>query len=115
MEKDKQVLKGDLQIGKRIKEMRKKRDLTQRKLAELVMVSPSCITRLEAGEAMVSVFTMIQIAKVLNVSVTYILEGITEDFKDSELLGIASKLKLCTAEQRKMLICGFEEIVEAFF
>ena len=59
MEK-KNVSKGDIAIGQRIRKIREEKSMTQKKLAEKVMVSPSSITRLESGQTMVSVFTIIK-------------------------------------------------------
>ncbi|WP_432765162.1 helix-turn-helix domain-containing protein [Hungatella effluvii] len=49
------ISKGDKLIGQRVKELRMKQNLTQKELAELVMGSPSSITRLETGQIMVSI------------------------------------------------------------
>jgi transcriptional regulator with XRE-family HTH domain len=44
------VTKQDIQLGKRIKRARKRRGLTQEKLAELVRVTPKYISYLEAAK-----------------------------------------------------------------
>lgn len=117
MENDQIIPKGDIKIGNRVKEYRKIRKLTQRKLAELVMVSPSSITRLEKGQIMVSVFTMIEIAKVLDVSISYLLvgENCKETFDGMEFLIIYEKLGKCSVKQRRHLIHAFEHMIDAFF
>lgn len=104
----------NIEVGKRIRKFRLEKNITQRKLAESVMVSTSSITRLENGESMVSVFTIVEIAKALEVSVSEILTE-SEVFEISELKYVAEKIKMCTPEQRKMLIRGFEKILEAIF
>ena len=58
-----QMIKKDsstenIRIGRRIKTLREKRSITQKELADRVMISPSSITRLESGETMVSVQTL---------------------------------------------------------
>lgn len=78
MEK-KNVSKGDIAIGQRIRKIREEKSMTQKKLAEKVMVSPSSITRLESGQTMVSVFTIIKIAEVLNTSISFLLSGDEDD------------------------------------
>lgn len=117
MNKDQIILKGDIEIGKRVKEYRKLCKLTQRRLAELVMVSPSSITRLEKGQIMVSVFTMIEIARVLDASISYLLVGekYRDSFEERELLIIFEKLEKCPIDQRKHLIRAFNQIVDALF
>lgn len=67
-----QMIKKDsstenIRIGRRIKTLREKRSITQKELADRVMISPSSITRLESGETMVSVQTLQLIAKSLKV------------------------------------------------
>ena len=104
----------NVEIGKRVKKFRQRKKLTQRKLAELAMVSSSCITRLETGESMVSVFTLMEIANALDVSISEILDNNTE-FNKKEMLRLADKLDRCTPEQRKALISNFEDIVDIIF
>lgn len=53
--------KGDERIGRRIRQLREERGMSQRVLAEAVAVSQSSIARLESGKAMVSVFTIREI------------------------------------------------------
>ena len=67
-----QMIKKDsstenIRIGRRIKTLREKRSITQKELADRVMISPSSITRLESGETMVSVQTLQLIARSLKV------------------------------------------------
>ena len=85
MEK-KNVSKGDIAIGQRIRKIREEKSMTQKKLAEKVMVSPSSITRLESGQTMVSVFTIIKIAEVLNTSISFLLSGDEDDLNKSDIL-----------------------------
>lgn len=109
------IFKGDTEIGHRVRKMRENRSMTQRKLAEKVMVSPSSIARLESGQTMVSVFTIIKIAEVLNTPVSFLLSGCVEDLDMSGIMEIVKKLERCTPEQREMLLQGFEYILDAFF
>lgn len=113
MENQTNFEKGDVIIGNRIKQLREKRSLTQRKLAELVLVSSSSITRLESGKSMVSVFTMMKIAEILNVSMADILKG-TDQSIEQELVTLAMKLSQCPIKQRKKLIQSFEDIADNF-
>lgn len=108
------VPKGDIEIGRRIRTLREANSLTQKQLAEMVMVSPSSITRLESGKTMVSVFTMIKIAEVLKVSVADILIASENSKKmELELSGLSTRLTHCSEAQRKNLIRSFEQIVDS--
>lgn len=60
-------------IGKRIRDYRLLKGLTQENLAELADTSLSAISRLENGHLMVSVEKLIEIARVLDVTVDYLL------------------------------------------
>ena len=48
------------QIGNKIKEIRKKRGLTQAKLAERINVDPKYVSRLETGSSVASITTIIK-------------------------------------------------------
>lgn len=73
MGKQRSQSKGDKEIGNRVRKYREKKHYTQKKLADLTMVSQSSITRLERGESMVSVFTIMEISKALDIPVSDIL------------------------------------------
>ena len=106
--------KGDAVIGNRIKELRIRNALTQKRLAELVMVSASSIARLETGQSMVSVFTMIKIAEALNVSTSALLMDAHQNvYVDEDLRAISTKLKNCTPAQRQKFIHLMEETIDA--
>ncbi len=65
-------LKG---MGDRVKLVRKGRKMTKRALAAHVGCDPSTITRLESGERLVELPTLIVLARVLGVSPGWILTG----------------------------------------
>ena len=56
-------------LGKKIKEIRKTRNLTQEKLAEFVDLETSSLSAIESGRAFPSMVTLEKLAKVLNVPV----------------------------------------------
>lgn len=102
-----QMIKKDsstenIRIGRRIKTLREKRSITQKELADRVMISPSSITRLESGETMVSVQTLQLIARSLKVPAGVFLDEQREDieFDDPEVMEL---LKKCTPSQREKL------------
>ena len=104
-------LNGDREVGQRIKQLRTLKGLTQRDLADLVMISSSSIARLEKGRTMVSVFTIIEIAKALEVSVSEILSD-KSVFDDMELANVIVKLKQYPPEKRRTIIQCFEQMLE---
>jgi len=66
-------------LGKRIREERRKRDLTQEQLADNVNVTYSYIGQVERGERGISLETLINISNRLGVTVDYLLS----DYRDS--------------------------------
>ena len=60
-------------IGKRIKEMRKRRKLSQAELAEVIEKSTSYISYIEAGQKCMSLDTFVEIANALAVSTDLLL------------------------------------------
>lgn len=64
-----------IQIGKRIKQCRKRQHLTQECLAEKIEVSPHYIYEIERGIKTMSIFTLYNISTTLDVSTDYLLTG----------------------------------------
>ncbi len=65
----------NIQIGKRIRNIREQRALTQEKLAESLDVSVQYISDLERGVVGASLKTIIKISDLLNISTDYLLKG----------------------------------------
>lgn len=63
------------ELGIRIKQCRKSRQLTQEKLAELIDVSPHYIYEIEKGMKCMSLPTLIDISSALDISTDYLLFG----------------------------------------
>ncbi len=66
-------------FGKRLKEVRKLNNFTQKQLAKLLDVSESAITNWERGFSCPSIENIAKICTTCNVSANYLL-GIEEDF-----------------------------------
>ncbi|KFL44571.1 hypothetical protein CH76_01830 [Lysinibacillus sp. BF-4] len=60
-------------VGINIRELRKKRDLTQYQLADLVVADVSTISKIENNKANPSLKMLERIANALNVSITELL------------------------------------------
>lgn len=59
-------------IGDRIKSLRKERGYSQKELAKVLNISPSCLCKYEANKAQIPPETLIAIADTLNVSLDYL-------------------------------------------
>lgn len=91
-------------IGKRIKEARERKHMTQEELAELTDLSPTHISVIERGVKMPKLDTFIVIANELGVSADTLLQDVVEmsvEGSANELT--ASVLKLPENERRKIL------------
>lgn len=62
-------------IGKKMKNKRKSKGLTQEKVAEQLDISISFVSRIERGGVKVSLETLVKIANCLDESPTYFLES----------------------------------------
>lgn len=60
------------QIGKRIKQIRKMKSLSQNALAEKAEVTPNFIAKIEGNNTHMSIKTLINIANALEVSIDYL-------------------------------------------
>lgn len=78
-------------LGKRIKEKRISKKLTQEQLGEMCELSAAHIGNIERGTRILSVEVLFRIAQVLNVSVDYLLFDSVEN--DNILSSIAPILK----------------------
>jgi transcriptional regulator with XRE-family HTH domain len=63
------ITKKDIQLGKNIKRIRRNKNLTQEKLAEMVKVTPKYIQYIESGKRSPSLKSLYKIAKALDVQV----------------------------------------------
>ena len=71
-------------FGKRIKELRKERSLTQEKLAELIGIDTRNLIKIENGETFPRVNTLEKLIEVFDITPDEILR--TEHLKDTEIL-----------------------------
>lgn len=99
------------ELGFRIKQCRKSKQLTQEKLAELTDVSPHYIYEIEKGLKCMSLTTLADIATVLNISTDYLLFG-TQEYSSQEqidqldliLNGLTGQKRQNIAEVIKLLL-----------
>lgn len=66
------------EVGKRLKEMRKRLNLTQERFAEMLDISTQLYKKMENGENNVSISTLKKMKEKLNFSTDYLLFGETE-------------------------------------
>ena len=102
-------------LGKRLLEVRKQRKLSQQQLADMASVHFTNVGKYERAEAVPSADVFNRIAKALEVSPDYLLNGTIADkaknnLEDTELLLQFQKVEQLS-EQKKLLI---KEFLDAF-
>lgn len=63
------------EFGQRVKAARRKEGLTQRELAEKMLVTPNTVLSWEQGRRQPDLFTVCQLAQSLHVSAGYLIAG----------------------------------------
>lgn len=99
-------------IGKRIKEARKKKGLTQEKLVEKMDVSIAYLSKVETGKIHINLERLSQICSILGVSEGEILNGVannSEKYLNNEFREI---LRKCTPSQQKLVYNIIKVILE---
>ena len=101
-----------LTMGDRIKEIRKKRGLTQEQLAEKLDISVEYVSQIERGLKMPSMQMFIKLVEVLNVSADYLLRDIVSTHDMYGNKQISSKLEKLTPKQRVALEAIIDTYIE---
>ncbi|MDI3481778.1 MAG: hypothetical protein PWQ97_1433 [Tepidanaerobacteraceae bacterium] len=103
-------------IGKKIRQIRQKQNLTQEELGEKANLHYSYIGQMERGDKIPSLKTLNKIAKALNVGLDYILEGPLKYSPASEAEEAINEfvhiLRTRPARQTEMLISICRNIIE---
>ncbi len=80
-------------IGKRIRECRKNKGMTQEALAEAMLTDKSTISLYENDKIDIKCSVLLELARVLGCKAGYLLEGETRESMDAEFLSVLSKIK----------------------
>ena len=90
-------------IGERIAFYRKKADITQAQLSEKIGLTSKYISKLETGNSIPSVETLMELCLALDVKPNDLLFGVDNDKENSDHLILVSKLKLCNTRQLRII------------
>lgn len=97
-------------LGKRIREERKKSNLTQEQLAELINVSTTYVGFIERGERSITLDKLVSIATALGISVDYLLrDSVTVNSSTQEKLLL--KLFSSANSQQKDFILEMTKLI----
>ena len=90
-------------IGARIKSARLNKGYTQPQLSELLGVSPEYISKLETARSHPGLPMLAEIAKHLEVSLSYLIDGSTKSAEEFRLFELTSILKEMPPNKRQTL------------
>lgn len=99
-------------IGKRIKNARIKKKLTQEKLSELLDISPDYCSKIETGTVHSNLKRLSQLSEILEVPLEYLITGVvvsTPEYKNKEL---SELLKNANGKQISAIVKMARIIVE---
>ena len=101
-------------IGKRIKQARQAKGLSQMELAEAVGISVSFLSNIEVGRQSMNIRTLIAISDALDVSTDWILRNDTRAATSVTAEEIAKELDGCTLRERGLLLRQMQMMKESF-
>lgn len=99
----------NIEVGRRITEIRQKRGYTRERLSELADISVQFLADIEKGRKSMTINTLRKISAALLVSTDYIVNG-TSDQENSDYINIISILSTFSDKNKKQA----EKILTAF-
>ena len=90
------------EVGKRIKNLRKQKGMTQDELAAVFKTESSVICKIETGKQTISIDYVVDIASYFEVSIDYLING--ENVIDNEITTAFAKVPYCKKGLVKKLI-----------
>ena len=116
MRPDNKNLIDYIALGKRIKDKRTEREMTQKDLAELANIDEAALGNYERGTKRIGLTSLVLIANVLDVNVDYLLFGkvgnrMDLSIEDQRLL---ANLNGCNQKQKEALLLAQGSIIKGF-
>ena len=102
------------EIGKRVKQARQAKGMSQMELAEAVGISVSFLSNIEVGRQSMNIKTLIAISDTLDVSTDWILRNDTRAATSVTAEEIAKELDGCTLRERGLLLRQMQMMKESF-
>ena len=99
-----------INIGNKIKQLRKKLGITQTELAENVNLSYQQIQKYENGKSKIYVTKLIEISKALNTNIGYFLEIVNETVSSPDEYKSYNKSEFSLSEEEAILLNYFRQI-----
>ena len=89
-------------IGKRLKDARKKKNLTQEQLVEKLGVSIAYLSKIETGKIHINLERLSQICEILDVTEGEILNGVSKNSNKYLYPEFSEILKKCSPQKQKL-------------
>lgn len=99
-------------IGKRIKEYREKRGLTQEALAELVDLSTGYLSAVERGVGLPSVETLVAIMNCIGASADQIFADVVENAYSTSASLLSDEIQELPADERRRILNVVKTMVQ---
>ena len=109
----------NIEVGKRIREIREFNTLTQEELAEILGVNPNAVRAYERGAYGISKEVMSKFRKHFNVSVDYLLFGsdddsdnllaLVENASEADKMKILMRLMIYFVNEKKRTFTGYKD------
>lgn len=99
-------------FGERIKKLRYENNMTQHALAEQIGMTPTGICYWEAGRALPSLATVLELADIFNVSIDYLIGN--EDYKIDEYENLIKKIKKVDSNKQRLMLSLLNNVVDTF-
>ncbi len=90
-------------IGKRIRERRRSRNLSQEQLADLIDKSTVFVSNLENGKTGASLESIVNICLVLDLSLDELITGVPRTYEDEYVDAVISVFQRCTDREKHFL------------
>ena len=90
---ERQSMYNPIEVGERIRELRRKRNLTQEELAEQLNISPVSMCRIEKGSKGASIDLLVEITNYFKTSMDYLIFGKELSELESLLAGLPEEKK----------------------
>lgn len=101
-------------LGKRIRDERKKLNLTQAQLAEAIDISDTYMGAIERGERCLTLDTLVRLVKRLGVTVDYLLSDYVSD-TDSNIIEQFKQIIDCQPLERKQMAINVLRSIFSYF
>lgn len=98
-----------IQIGTRLREIRKLHKLTQKELGDLIGLSQTAISLIEKGELSISLDSLYKFCSEFKIPIAKILE--VEEESDQDIIKIMKVVRELEGGQRKMLLALLETFI----